>query len=187
MGKKKSKDNKYIYLIITQYILKIRFDHRLYVTIDCERGKGRKNKVSLDDDDEDEKKQVLVKRRDPYRTKKCNSPFQLKEDKLVIEDNWKLYVKDGRHNHKIGVYPHAHAQAARLTDDQLKLTKEFSRCQVAPRDIMVSLLERNPDCVVRYNMLLLEAVGMTPMGKTFTVTTAFMWNKKAETYEWVLQ
>ncbi|KAI5665093.1 hypothetical protein M9H77_24416 [Catharanthus roseus] len=36
------------------------------------------------------------------------------------------------------------------------------------------------------NTLLLEAVGMTPMGKTFTIATAFMRNEKLETYEWVL-
>ncbi|KAI5681046.1 hypothetical protein M9H77_02273 [Catharanthus roseus] len=166
-----------------------RFDRQQYVTIGCERGGGKEKKVRLDDDDEDEK-EVPVKRKGPYGTKKCNCPFQLKEEKLAIEDNWKLYVKDRRHNHKIGVYPHGHAQAA--------------RCQVAPRNIMVILLEKNLDCavskqiiyntgakmkkkrwrnVIRYNMPLLVAVRMTLMGKTFTVATAFMWNEKAETYE----
>ncbi|KAI5676745.1 hypothetical protein M9H77_07695 [Catharanthus roseus] len=38
-----------------------------------------------------------------------------------------------------------------------------------------------------YNMLLLEAVGMTPIGKNFTVATAFMCNEQATTYRWVLQ
>ncbi|KAI5671920.1 hypothetical protein M9H77_12284 [Catharanthus roseus] len=36
----------------------------------------------------------------------------------------------------------------------------------------------------KYNMPLLEAVGMTPTGKNFTVTTAFMCNKQAMTYRW---
>ncbi|KAI5672037.1 hypothetical protein M9H77_12401 [Catharanthus roseus] len=84
---------------------KRRFDRRLYVNLGCERGEGRKKKASLDDDDED-KEDV------PAR----NWPVE----------NWKLYVKNGRHNHKIGVYPHAQAQAVRLTDDHLKLTEEFS-------------------------------------------------------------
>ncbi|KAI5662132.1 hypothetical protein M9H77_21455 [Catharanthus roseus] len=35
-----------------------------------------------------------------------------------------------------------------------------------------------------YNMSLLEAVGMTPTGKTFTLAIIFMQNEKAETYEW---
>ncbi|KAI5677786.1 hypothetical protein M9H77_08736 [Catharanthus roseus] len=105
--------------------------------------------------------------------------------KSAIEDNWKLYVKDGRHNHK--VYPHTHSQATRLTDDQLKLTEEFSRCQVAPQNIMAIMLEKNPDCAVSYNIPLLETVGMTPTGKIFTVATVFMLNEKVESYEWVLQ
>ncbi|KAI5666150.1 hypothetical protein M9H77_16003 [Catharanthus roseus] len=39
----------------------------------------------------------------------------------------------------------------------------------------------------KYNMLLLECVGMTPTGKNFTVATAFMCNEQATTYRWVLQ
>ncbi|KAI5666830.1 hypothetical protein M9H77_16683 [Catharanthus roseus] len=34
----------------------------------------------------------------------------------------------------------------------------------------------------KYNMLLLETVGMTPTGKNFTVATAFMCNEQATTY-----
>ncbi|KAI5667611.1 hypothetical protein M9H77_17464 [Catharanthus roseus] len=97
---------------------KRRFDCRPYVTIGCERGEGRKKKVRLDDNGEDEEEEVPVKHR------------------------------DGRHNHKIGVYFHAHAQDARLTDDRLKLTEELNRCQVAPRNVMASLLEKNLDCAV---------------------------------------
>ncbi|KAI5664065.1 hypothetical protein M9H77_23388 [Catharanthus roseus] len=39
----------------------------------------------------------------------------------------------------------------------------------------------------KYNMLLLEAVRMTPTRKTFTVANTFMRNEKAEIYKWVLQ
>ncbi|KAI5667665.1 hypothetical protein M9H77_17518 [Catharanthus roseus] len=84
------------YLITTRYLSKRRFDHRPYVTCGYERGERRKKKVRLDDDDEDEEEEVPIKRR------------------------------DGRHNRKIGVYPHTHAQAARLSDDQLKLIEEFT-------------------------------------------------------------
>ncbi|KAI5666609.1 hypothetical protein M9H77_16462 [Catharanthus roseus] len=79
---------------------------------------------------------------------KCNCHFHLKGEKSTIEDNRKLYVNDGRHNHKIGVYFHAHTQAARLMDDQLKLTEEFNRSQVTPQNIMASLLEKNPNYAV---------------------------------------
>ncbi|KAI5648856.1 hypothetical protein M9H77_34861 [Catharanthus roseus] len=95
--------------------------------------------------------------------------------------------KKYRHNHKIGVYSHAHAQMARLTDNQLKLTEELSRCQVAPWNIMASFKDEEEEDGGTYNMLLLEAIRMTPTGKTFTVATLFMRNKKVKTYEWVLQ
>ncbi|KAI5671301.1 hypothetical protein M9H77_11665 [Catharanthus roseus] len=78
------------------YISKRRFDRRPYVTLGCEREEGRKKKARLEDDDEDEEEEAPVKRRDE------------------------------RHNHKTWIYPYAHAQAARLTDDQLKLTEEFT-------------------------------------------------------------
>ncbi|KAI5654838.1 hypothetical protein M9H77_32025 [Catharanthus roseus] len=36
--------------------------------------------------------------------------------------------------------------------------------------------------VTRYNMPLLEVIGMTPTSKNFTVATAFMQNEQATTY-----
>ncbi|KAI5668488.1 hypothetical protein M9H77_18341 [Catharanthus roseus] len=39
----------------------------------------------------------------------------------------------------------------------------------------------------KYNMPLLEAVGMTPTGKNFTVATAFICNEQTTTYRWILQ
>ncbi|KAI5677233.1 hypothetical protein M9H77_08183 [Catharanthus roseus] len=110
-----------------------RFYRRPYVNLGCKRGEGKKKKVRLDDDDEDEEEEVSVKR---------------KGGESAIRDNWKLYVKDGRHTHKIVVYPHTHAQTARLTNDQLKFSEEFSRHQATPQNIMSSLLEKNLYCVV---------------------------------------
>ncbi|KAI5672215.1 hypothetical protein M9H77_12579 [Catharanthus roseus] len=139
-ARKRAKDNEYISYYYSVHVKK-KIDRQPYVTLGCERKEGRKKKARLDDNDEDEEEEVQVKRRGLYGTKKCNCPFQLKGEKSVIGDKLKLYVKDGRHYYKIGVYPHTQAQAARLTDDQLKLTEEFSRYQFASRHIMASLLE----------------------------------------------
>ncbi|KAI5663474.1 hypothetical protein M9H77_22797 [Catharanthus roseus] len=38
----------------------------------------------------------------------------------------------------------------------------------------------------KYNMPLLECVGMTSTGKNFTVATAFMCNEQTTTYRWIL-
>ncbi|KAI5675584.1 hypothetical protein M9H77_06534 [Catharanthus roseus] len=48
--------------------------------------------------------------------------------------------------------------------------------------IMDTTYKRN-----KYNILLLEVVGMTPTGKNFTVASAFMRNEQAMTCRWVLQ
>ncbi|KAI5648789.1 hypothetical protein M9H77_34794 [Catharanthus roseus] len=150
------------YLIITRNLSKRRFNHRTYVILGCERREGRKKKVRLDEDKEDEEEDAPVKYRGSYEMKKCNCIFQLKGEKSYLSKrrfNRRPYVilgcecREGRkrkHNHKIGVYPHTHTQAARVTDGQLNLTGKFSRCQVAPRNIMASLLEKNPDWAVSY-------------------------------------
>ncbi|KAI5668117.1 hypothetical protein M9H77_17970 [Catharanthus roseus] len=39
----------------------------------------------------------------------------------------------------------------------------------------------------KYNMPLLEVIGMTPTAKNFTVASAFMQNEQATTYRWALQ
>ncbi|KAI5683263.1 hypothetical protein M9H77_04491 [Catharanthus roseus] len=46
---------------------------------------------------------------------------------MAISENWQLFVHNGRHNHKIDVYSHGHAQAARLTEKQLQQTEQFRK------------------------------------------------------------
>ncbi|KAI5657400.1 hypothetical protein M9H77_26193 [Catharanthus roseus] len=40
---------------------------------------------------------------------------------------WQLFVHNKRHNHKIAVYNHGHAQAARLTEEHLQQTEQFRK------------------------------------------------------------
>ncbi|KAI5658948.1 hypothetical protein M9H77_27741 [Catharanthus roseus] len=51
---------------------------------------------------------------------------------MATSENWQLFVHDGRYNHKIAVYNHGHAQAARLTEEQLKQTEQFRKSHVQP-------------------------------------------------------
>ncbi|KAI5676008.1 hypothetical protein M9H77_06958 [Catharanthus roseus] len=46
---------------------------------------------------------------------------------MATSENWQLFVHNGRHNHKIAVYCHGHAQAARLTEEQLLLSNSCNR------------------------------------------------------------
>ncbi|KAI5658695.1 hypothetical protein M9H77_27488 [Catharanthus roseus] len=122
---------------------------------------------------------------------------------MAMCENWQVFVHDGRHNRAIGVYTHGHAQAAKLTEEQLIQMEQFRKSHVQPRNILRFFWEQNVGCVVSaqkiynvvekikknrmYNMPLLEVVGMTPIGKNFTVASAFMRNEQVTTYGWVLQ
>ncbi|KAI5662693.1 hypothetical protein M9H77_22016 [Catharanthus roseus] len=80
---------------------------------------------------------------------------------MVTSENWQLFIHYRRHNHAISVYHHGHAQS-----------------HMSPRNTLRFFLEQNVDCAMRYNMPLLEAIEMTPIGKNFTVATTFMRNER---------
>ncbi|KAI5670863.1 hypothetical protein M9H77_11227 [Catharanthus roseus] len=101
---------------------------------------------------------------------------------MATSENWQLFVHNGRHNHKIDIYSH----------EQLQQTKQFRKSHVPPLPRKFTMLLqrlRGTGCreEIRYNMPLLECVGMTPTEKNFTVATAFMCNEQATTYRWILQ
>ncbi|KAI5666196.1 hypothetical protein M9H77_16049 [Catharanthus roseus] len=103
------------YLIVTGYLSSRTSDHRPYVTLGCERGGANKPRKKPVVDDEEE--EVQVKRRGPYRTKKCGCPFKLKGEQMATCENWQVLVHDGRHNRAIGVYTYGHAQATKLMEE----------------------------------------------------------------------
>ncbi|KAI5673171.1 hypothetical protein M9H77_13535 [Catharanthus roseus] len=55
---------------------------------------------------------------------------------MVTNENWQLFVHNKRHNHKIAVYSHSHAQSARLTEEQLQQIEQFRKSHVPPRNIL---------------------------------------------------
>ncbi|KAI5650797.1 hypothetical protein M9H77_36802 [Catharanthus roseus] len=170
------------YLIVTRYLRSRTSDRRSYVTLGCERGGANKPKKKPVLDDEEE--EVQVKRGGPYGTKKCGCPFKLKGEQMAMCENWQLFIHDWRHNHAIGVYSHGHAQTAKLTEEQMIQIEQFRKSHVPHCNILRFFQEQNVGCAVRYNMPLLEVVGMTPTGKNFTVASAFMRNEQATTYRW---
>ncbi|KAI5680959.1 hypothetical protein M9H77_02186 [Catharanthus roseus] len=108
---------------------------------------------------DDEEEEVQVKRRGPYGTKKYDCPFKLKGELMAMCENWQVFVHDGRYNHAIGVYIHGHAQVAKLTEEQLIQTEQFRK-----------RTKRELCCQKRYNMPLLEVVGMTPTERLAKLT-----------------
>ncbi|KAI5653016.1 hypothetical protein M9H77_30203 [Catharanthus roseus] len=62
---------------------------------------------------------------------------------MTTIENWQLFVHNGRHNHKIVVYSHCHAQSARLTKEQLQQTEQFRKSHVPPCNILRFFLEQD--------------------------------------------
>ncbi|KAI5653882.1 hypothetical protein M9H77_31069 [Catharanthus roseus] len=67
---------------------------------------------------------------------------------MATSESWQLFVHNGRHNHKIAVYNHSHAQAARFTEEQLHQIEQFRKSHVPPRKILRFLREQEVGCVV---------------------------------------
>ncbi|KAI5654514.1 hypothetical protein M9H77_31701 [Catharanthus roseus] len=106
--------NAKTYLIIIRYQRARTFDRRPYVTLACERGGSiRKYKKPIVNDEEEE----IPKKKSVDRMRRKNQ--------MAISENWQLFVHNGRHNHKIVIYSHDHAQSARLTEEQLQQTEQF--------------------------------------------------------------
>ncbi|KAI5680547.1 hypothetical protein M9H77_01774 [Catharanthus roseus] len=136
------------YLIVTRYLSSGTSNRRLYVILGCERGGANKQRTKPRVDDEEE--EVQVKRRGPYRTKKCGCPFKVKGEQMAMCENWQLFIHVGRHNHVIGLYNHGHSQAAKLIEEQLIHIEQFRKSHNPPRNILQFFREKNVDCAVRY-------------------------------------
>ncbi|KAI5656939.1 hypothetical protein M9H77_25732 [Catharanthus roseus] len=67
---------------------------------------------------------------------------------MATSENWQLFIHNGRHNHKIAVYSHGHAQAARLMEEQLQQTEQFKKSHVPPRNILRFFREQDVGCTV---------------------------------------
>ncbi|KAI5680593.1 hypothetical protein M9H77_01820 [Catharanthus roseus] len=67
---------------------------------------------------------------------------------MAKSESWQLFIRNERHNHKVVVYNHGHAQAARLTEEQLQQTKQFRKSHVPPRNILRFPREQDVGCAV---------------------------------------
>ena len=76
-------------------------------------------------------------------SKKCGCPFTLKGKKLDTFDDWMLEVACGVHNHSAAEYLEGHSFAGRLTEEETKLLVDMSKSMVRPKDILVTLKQRN--------------------------------------------
>ncbi|KAI5683259.1 hypothetical protein M9H77_04487 [Catharanthus roseus] len=67
---------------------------------------------------------------------------------MATIESWQFFVHNVRHNHKVAVYNHGDAQAARLTEEQLHQIEQFRKNHVPPRNILRFLWEQDVGCAI---------------------------------------
>ncbi|KAL7154829.1 hypothetical protein ABFS83_03G029800 [Erythranthe nasuta] len=113
---------------------------RPYVVLVCERaGVYRGRKVPGQDDKGKGKRQTW--------SKKCECPFELKGQKIGMDDEevgWVLTVECSSHNHSDFENFQGHLYAGRLTSEEMALVEDLSNALVKPKAILSSLKLKNP-------------------------------------------
>ncbi|XP_045807594.1 uncharacterized protein LOC123901480 [Trifolium pratense] len=86
-------------------------------------------------------------------TKKCSYPFKIRATPSTDGSGWKVQVKCGVHNHGLPDQYEGHPRVGRLTEDEKKHVADLTKLHVAPRHILLSLKEKNSDCVTHVTQL----------------------------------
>ncbi|KAI5676071.1 hypothetical protein M9H77_07021 [Catharanthus roseus] len=160
------------YLIVTRYLSSSTFDRRPYVTLGCEHGGANKLRTKPEVDDEEEETTKLTE-----------------EQLIQIEQFRKSHVPPRSNNMICIIFCSAqkiYNVVANIKKNRMQgqNTVEEVLCLSAKQGYTIFYKNREDN---NYNMPLLEVVGMTSTGKNFTVAIAFMRNKQATIYRWVLQ
>ncbi|XP_028055283.1 uncharacterized protein LOC114259463 [Camellia sinensis] len=76
-------------------------------------------------------------------TKKCGCPFDMRAHRFTTHDEWTLTVVCGLHNHPPAEHLEGHSYAGRLSKDEKALLMDMSKSMVRPKEILVTLKQRN--------------------------------------------
>ncbi|KAK2418954.1 protein FAR1-RELATED SEQUENCE [Trifolium repens] len=86
-------------------------------------------------------------------SKKCNCPFKIRATPSTDGSGWKVHVKCGVHNHGLPDQYARHPRKTCLTADENKRVEDLTKCNVAPRNIVLDLKRQNPDSAVDANQI----------------------------------
>ncbi|XP_028096113.1 uncharacterized protein LOC114296028 [Camellia sinensis] len=76
-------------------------------------------------------------------TKKCGCPFDMRAHRFTTHDEWTLTVICGLHNHPLAEHVEGHSYAGRLSKDEKALLMDMSKSMVRPKEILVTLKQRD--------------------------------------------
>ncbi|KAL5176765.1 Protein FAR1-RELATED SEQUENCE 5 [Glycine soja] len=175
-----------------------------FVLISCERSGQYKCR-----------KKEFVRRATGRR--KCGCPFQLHGKPVIGGQSWMVKLICGIHNHELAKSLVGHPYVGRLTKDEKTIIAYMTKSMVKPRNILLTLKEHNDEEVVRdlfwcypdavklcnachlvilidstyktnrYRLPLLDFVGVTPTGMTFSVGFAYLEGKRVNNVVWALE
>ncbi|KAK2424380.1 hypothetical protein QL285_034747 [Trifolium repens] len=86
-------------------------------------------------------------------SKKCNCPFQIRATPSTNGSGWKVHVKCGVNNHELPDQYAGHPHKARLTANENKRVEDLTKCNVAPRHIVLDLKRKHSESIVDANQI----------------------------------
>ena len=86
-------------------------------------------------------------------TRKCDCPFRLRGKPVKGGEGWILKVVCGLHNHDLAETLVGHPYAGRLRPDEHDLVVDMTKSQVKPKNILLTLKEKNEDNVTTLKQL----------------------------------
>jgi len=86
-------------------------------------------------------------------TRKCDCPFKLRGKPIKGEEGWVLKVIYGLHNHELIETLVGHPYTGRLRLDEHTLVVDMTKSRVKPKNILLTLKEKNDDNVMTIKQL----------------------------------
>ena len=81
-------------------------------------------------------------------SRKTDCPFKLTITRSNIDSLWHVVVKNPEHNHPASSNPSQHPCHRKLKDEEKSLIESLTRSHVPPKNILLNLLQQNPDTAV---------------------------------------
>ncbi|XP_028198022.1 uncharacterized protein LOC114382659 [Glycine soja] len=116
---------------------------------------------------------------------------------------WTVKLICGIYTHELAKTLVGHPYVGRLTDDEKNIIVDMTKSNVKPRNILLTLKEHNANsCTTikqiynarnstyktnRYRLPLLDFVGVTPTGMTFSVGFAYLEGERVNNLVWTLE
>ncbi|KAL5123067.1 hypothetical protein HKD37_02G003737 [Glycine soja] len=123
--------------------------------------------------------------------RKCGCPFKLRYKPVVGGEGWMVKLICVVHNHELANLLVGHPYAGQLTKAEKTVIADMTKSMVKPRNILLTLKEHNANNNTyktnRYRLPLLDFVGVTPTGMTFSTGFAYVEGEHVNNVVWALQ